>query len=439
MPQSNPPIVAMVSSYVPRLCGIATFAHDLATAYAQHVHHTHLSEAGPVRITALNEASGVHAYGDEVQWEIQQADRDDYVRAAEQINASDADVVNLQHEYGLFGGEEGEYIVDLIANVTKPIVSTLHTVLADPKPKQKEIMIRICEASSHVVVMAEKARQILSEVYGVSTNHVRLIPHGVPDVSFGETEPFKNQFGLSGRPMILTFGLLAPAKGIETGLQAVARVVPEHPDVAYVVLGVTHPACVEKFGESYREYLQQKVVDLGIEDNVFFHDRYVSFDDLREYLQAADIYLTPYKSKDQICSGTLAYALACGKAIISTPYWYAQELLAGGRGRLADFDDHKGFALHLQDLLDRPEACESVRRSAYAFGRSMVWSNVAQLYVDTFVNACNNIRAIHEVRSAECDHVLTGSAMNKSNKIDLGDVMNAAAGPGSEEEASVPS
>ncbi|MCH9003396.1 MAG: glycosyltransferase family 4 protein [Planctomycetes bacterium] len=379
--------ILLIGSYVPRQCGIATFTHDLATSVAEHVHGVPLKSAPSVGIVAMNDLDDTYAYGPEVLVQIGQHRREDYRTAAEILNTSRVDVVSLQHEYGLFGGECGEYLLDLLQRLRKPVVSTLHTVLTEPSPKQKDVLQKICARSSVVVVMANRARMILNEIYGVPMERIRLIHHGVPDVPFGETEPFKERFGLEGRPVILTFGLLSPSKGIETMLDALADIIPDFPNVAYIVLGVTHPGVKRESGELYRLSLERRAVELGIQENVLFHNRYVSNDDLREYLQAADVYVTPYRAREQITSGTLAYALASGRAIISTPYWHAQELLAGGRGRLADFGQAKEFSMHLTELLGDDKKRTDVRRAAYDFGRAMVWPSVAAQYAESFAHA----------------------------------------------------
>ncbi len=385
MTGSLKPRIAFVSSYPPRKCGIATFASDLAGAIAAE---TASASAEPfVKIVAMSDRLGEYEYGADVLTEIFQPRRDHYRNAAEVINTSRIDHVSLQHEYGLFGGEDGAYIIELLDQIDVPVVTTLHTVLSDPTDSQRSVLSEICRRSATVVVMAERAKSILQDTYGVSRDRVEMIHHGVPDLPFGDTEPFKQRFGLSGRPMILTFGLLSPGKGIETMLDAMARVVLEHPDAVYVILGETHPGVRRDAGELYRISLERQAVELGIEKNVQFHNRYVSKADLREYLLAADCYATPYLAKEQITSGTLAYALAAGKAIVSTPYWHAQELLAGGRGRLVEFGDADGFAHALCDWLSDREGLLSVRRSAYEFGRTMTWSTVAQRYVDTFGRA----------------------------------------------------
>ena len=380
--------VAFLGSYVPRRCGIATFGHDLAVALTEHVDSRPLGVSERVQYIAMNDRDGTYDYGPEVVAQIGQHRKEDYRNAAELLNTSKIDVVSLQHEYGLFGGDCGEYLFDLLDRLRKPLVATLHTVLTAPSERQRDVLRRICGRSDTVVVMAERARALLDEVYGVPGDRVKLIPHGVPDVPLGDTEPFKERFGLSGRPTILTFGLLSPNKGVELMLEALAKVVPDCREVAYVVLGVTHPGVVRESGESYRMSLESLALKLGIHKNVTFHKRYVSLADLCEYLQAADLYVTPYRDKEQITSGTLAYALASGKAIISTPYWYAQELLADGRGRLIDFDDVDGLADNLRDLLHNRDVRQAIRCAAYDFGRRMTWPRVGRQYARVFGDAC---------------------------------------------------
>jgi len=341
----------------------------------------------------MDDRSEGYEYGPEVVVRINQHRREDYREAAEYLNHSKVDVALLQHEYGLFGGQAGGYIFELLDRLDKPVISTLHTVLAEPTAEQADVLRRVCQRSEGVVVMAERARRILRDVYDVSGDVIRLIPHGVPDVPFGPTEPFKARFQISGRPTMLTFGLLSPGKSIEVVLDALARVVPAYPNLVYIVLGVTHPGVKRESGESYRISLERRAVSLGIEKNVAFHNRYVSIGDLREYLQAADIYATPYGNRDQITSGTLAYAVACGKAVVSTPYWHAQELLADGRGRLVEFGDVDGFAEAFRDLLGDAAERQRMQRAAYDYGREMVWPNVARQYAEVFREASRTYNA----------------------------------------------
>lgn len=382
MPDPQNPRIAFISSYLPRKCGIATFTNDLATAIAVETAPTPTERSMPV--VAMSDRLGEYDYGPDVLTEVFQPRRDHYRNAAEVINTSRIDYVSLQHEYGLFGGTDGAYVVELLDQLEMPVVTTLHTVLSQPSDSQRSVLTQVCRRSASVVVMADRAKSILHDVYGVEHERVEMIHHGVPDLPFGDTEPFKARFGLSGRPMILTFGLLSPGKGIETMLDAMSRVVVEHPDAVYVILGETHPGVRRDAGELYRISLERQAVELGIEKNVQFHNRYVSKADLREYLLAADCYATPYRAKEQITSGTLAYALAAGKAVVSTPYWHAQELLAGGRGKLVDFGDADGFAGALCHWLSDRKALSDVQRAAYDFGRTMTWSTVAKRYVETF-------------------------------------------------------
>ena len=387
MSDSSHPTIALISSYVPRRCGIATFTHDLYTAIAREVFGRPVAEADRLSVVAMNDGDGQYAYGPEVTVQLHHHRREDYRTTAEILNTSRIDVVGLEHEYGLFGGEQGEWLFDLLDRLKMPVVTTLHTVLSEPSAAQRSVLQRVCNRSSAVVVMAERAGKLLRQRYDVPADRIRFIHHGVPDTPYADPEPYKERFDLVGRPTILTFGLLSPNKGIEMMLEALAKVVPEHRDLAYVVLGVTHPGVRRESGELYRLSLERRAVELGIAHNVLFHKRYVSVKDLQEYLLAADLYVTPYPGKEQITSGTLANALASGRAIVSTPYWYAQELLAGGRGRLVDFGDVQGLADNIRELLQDDDLRESIRRAAYDFGRRMVWPRVARQYVDTCVQA----------------------------------------------------
>lgn len=397
---SNGP-VAMISSYVPRRCGIATFANNLATALAGSVYDAALSIGGPVRIVAVSDHEENYQYGPEVEFEIRQHRKDDYRNAADFLNDSKVTAVNLQHEYGLFGGDSGAYLLEFLKRLKKPVVSTLHTVLAEPTDGQRDVLARICERSHTLVVMAERARTILNDLYSVPRDRIRLIHHGAPDMPFGDTEPFKERFDVAGRPMILTFGLLSPSKGIEVMLDALAEVVPDHPDVAYIVLGATHPHIQRDSGESYRMSLESRALERGIQKNVMFHNRYVVEPDLCEYLEAADIYVTPYLKKDQITSGTLAYAVASGTAVISTPYWYAQELLADGRGQIVPFNNVPELATALRKLLDQPKLRARYRRAAYDFGRDMIWPSVAREYADALALAAKAAAVSRQVPAEE--------------------------------------
>lgn len=373
------PRVAVLSTYVPRRCGLATFAHDVVTSLEE--------QAYIPAVVAVNDSHGDYEYGPEVCLQIDQYEAQDYRTLAGELNKGPYDVVSIQHEYGVFGGRDGSHLLELLGRLRKPVVTTLHTLLRDPTPGQRAVLMEVCRLSEIVVVMSERAKIWLRELYDVPLGAIRVIPHGAPDVPYLETEPAKERLGMAGRPTVLTFGLLAPGKGIEVALKALARIVPEFPRVLYTVVGVTHPGVVRRSGERYRESLETLADSLGIRDNVSFVNRYVSLAELREHLLASDVYVTPYASREQIVSGTLTYALATGRAIVSTPYWYAQELLQKGRGLLFDFGDVDHLSRQLRALLRDEEYREQVRLAAYGYGRGMIWSAAGQRYADAFTEA----------------------------------------------------
>ena len=332
-------------------------------------------------VVAIDEPGADHrTYPDRVVAHLVQNDRDSYAAIARFVNAYPCDVLNIQHEYGLFGGEDGDWIVELIAGVTKPVVTSLHTVLPEPLPQHLQLARAICAASSAIVVLSETGREILIDRYGVEPSKINVIHHGVPDVPFRETLESKRRLGFEGRTTISTFGLINRGKGLEYAIDAMGAVVQSHPEALYLILGQTHPVIRRNEGESYRRALEASIAANGLTDNVKLVDKYLDFDELLEYLGASDIYLTPYLNPVQIVSGTLAYAVGCGKAIVSTPYLYAQELLAHGRGFLVPFRDPSAIATTLVALLDDSALRESTERRAYKFGRRMTWPNVAQEY-----------------------------------------------------------
>jgi len=383
---AKPLSVAFIASYVPRRCGIATFTHDLAKALAALMGGT-LGERELVQIVALNNLPESPPFGPEVCFEIRDHLKTDYRKAADFLNVSLAEVVNLQHEFGILGGADGSHVLTLLSSLKKPVVTTLHTVLHEPTKGQLETLQEICRLSSLVVVMADRARNMLRDIYGVPEEKILLIHHGVPDVPFMDPSYYKDRFHVEGRRVILTFGLLNPNKGIEVGLDALHEVVKTHPDVAYIVLGATHPEVKRRHGEEYRLSLQQRAAKLGLSHNVLFHDWYVTLEELCEFLLACDIYVTPYRTREQIVSGTLAYALGCGKAIISTPYWYAEEMLAEDRGRLVPFDEPAALAERIRDLLDNEVERTHLRKNAYQLGREMIWRQVGWRYREAFERA----------------------------------------------------
>ncbi len=367
-----------VATSVPRRCGIATFTKDLADAISEE------TGGAPYRVTALSNANESLDYPPQVTFEIRKNEIRDYARAAEYLNGSSAQLISLQHEFGIFGGEAGKYLSVMLSHLRKPVITTCHTVLSDPSHEYRQSFESVIEASDRLVVMSETGVNILKSVYGVPEDKIVLIHHGVPDVPFVDSNFYKDQFGVEGRTVLLTFGLLGPNKGIETALASLPPVVEKHPEVIYVILGATHPEIQRTYGEEYRLSLERQVRDLGLQDHVVFHNRYVGLQELIEYICACDIYLTPYLSKEQIVSGTLAYAMGHGKAIVSTPYWYAKEMLSDGRGILVDFGDRKGLTEALIYLITDTVTRNRMRKKAYEFGRQMIWREVARMYVQLF-------------------------------------------------------
>jgi glycosyltransferase involved in cell wall biosynthesis len=373
--------IAFVSDYVPRKCGIATFTADVLGAVASQ------NGSNDVFAVAINDAPEGYPYPPQVRFEIRQSVQADYRLAAEYLNIQQVGAVCLQHEYGIFGGACGSHILALLRRLRRPLVTTLHTVLKNPGPQQLAVLKEIARLSSRLVVMSDIARGILGEVYEVPEEKVVTIPHGIPDVPFIDPSYHKDQFGVEGRRVLITFGLLSPGKGLEYMIEALPAIVKRHPEVIYIILGATHPHIRRDSGESYRHSLQQQAKRLGVADNVMFVNRFVDLHELVEYLGAADIYVTPYLNEAQIVSGTLAYALGAGKATVSTPYWYATEMLADGRGRLVPFRDSKALAEQVNDLLDNETERHAIRKRAYTFTRRMVWSEVGKAYLRTFDEA----------------------------------------------------
>ncbi len=368
------PGVLFLGSYPPRECGIATFTRDMVEAFDRQF-------GTRSQVVAIDEPGGdVRRYGPEVVARISQADRCSHVRAADFINSHGAQLLNIQHEYGLFGGERGEWLVDLLCALTKPSVLTLHTVLPEPDEEMLDVTRRLCRYASRVVALSETGRELLERVYRIDPAKLRLIHHGVPDVPFQGTQPAKASFGIGERSVISTFGLINRGKGLEYAIEAMRAVVARHPETLYLILGETHPVVRRYEGESYRESLQAMVHGCGLQYNVQLVDKYLDYDEIISYLGATDIYLTPYLNPTQIVSGTLAYAVGCGKAIVSTPYLYAQELLAYGRGFVVPFKDAGAIAARVVELLDDPSLRRATERRAYRFGRQMTWPHVAEAY-----------------------------------------------------------
>ena len=381
--------VALLGNHLPRHCGIATFTTDLADA---------ISSIGPdldCFVLAMNDGRHQYPYPGRVRFELAEGDTGAYTRAADFLNVNAVDVISVQHEYGIFGGKAGSHLLPLLRELRMPVVTTLHTILATPNLHQRRVMDEITALSDRLVVMTASGAELLREVHGVDGDKIDVIPHGIPSIPFAGS---KNRLGVEGRPLILTFGLLSPDKGIEQVIDALPSILSHYPDVVYIVLGATHPHIVERHGETYRLMLEERAKRLGVDGNVIFHNRFVSQSELSEFLAAADIYITPYLNPEQITSGTLAYALGAGKAVISTPYAYARELLAGGKGILVPWNDSPAIAAEIVGLLDDPEKRMEMRRLAAEHGRAMLWPAVAHSYLQTFERARSE--NAHRLRTA---------------------------------------
>ena len=373
--------IAFIGNYLPRRCGIATFTTDLCEAVAVETEGT-TCIALPVNDTAAG-----YEYSDRVRFELTEKDIESYRRAADFLNINNVDIVCLQHEYGIFGGRAGSHILALLRELRMPIVTTLHTILVEPNADQRRVLEEVASLSDRLVVMSQRGKEFLSEIYHVSSDKIEFIPHGIPDVPFVDPSFHKDLFGVEGKMVLLSFGLLSSSKGIENVIEALPAIVADHSNVVYMILGETHPHVKETDGEAYRLSLQWLARERGVESNVIFYNRFVSLEELNEFIGAADIYITPYLNRAQITSGTLAYTLGAGKAIISTPYWYAEEMLAEERGVLVPFRDPTTLAQKVIELLNDEASRHAMRKRAYMFGREMIWSQVAQRYLETFERA----------------------------------------------------
>jgi glycosyltransferase involved in cell wall biosynthesis len=371
-------VVTLVGNYLPRQCGIATFTSDLLQALAAE------SPGTDYWTVAMNDSQKGYDYPKQVRFEVYQNKLQEYQLAADFLNMNRVELVCLQHEFGIYGGNNGSHVLALLKNLHMPIVTTLHTVIQNPDPGKKAVMKELLRISNRFIVMSNMAIEMIKSRYSVDEDRIVFIPHGIPDTQFIDPSYYKDHFGVEGKRVILTFGLLHPGKGVEYVIDALPEVVDRYPETVYLILGATHPHVKRESGESYRISLQERARRLGIEKNLIFHNRFVSLEKLCEFLICADIYITPYLNKEQITSGTLAYAMGAGKAIISTPYWYAEEMLADGRGRLVPFADSSTVAEQILDLFDHPVELNAMRKRAYQFSREMVWQKVAKAYLDVF-------------------------------------------------------
>ena len=375
--------IAYISSYPPRECGIATFTKNLVDA-------TNKLETlrNPI-IVAMNEGETIYNYDKRVKYQIRRNVPQDYANAADFVNSSKADLVNLQHEFGLFGGEWGEHINIFMEKIRKPIVTTLHTLSPSFIPKAQSVLKQIANNSQKIVTMTNTATKILT-TYNVPRNKIEIIQHGCPNVPFVNSNKIKpTLFGLKGKIVLSTFGLISKGKGIEYAIKALPEVVKKYPEIIYVVIGETHPEVRKHEGEKYRKKLIKLVDELNLYEHVRFHNRFLLTRELIKYLQATDIYITPYIEKTQISSGTLVYAMGTGKAIIATPYLHAQEALAQGRGLLCKLKDHKSITERIFQLLEDEKLRRKIQEKVYKYSRDFIWSSVAKKYSDLYRRILN--------------------------------------------------
>jgi glycosyltransferase involved in cell wall biosynthesis len=413
-----PTRIAFVGNYLPRQCGIATFTTDLCAALTV--------EYGEGRLFAIpvNDPDSSYQYPEQVRLELEQEDLASYERAAEFLNFNGNDLVCLQHEYGIYGGVAGGHVLTLLRKLKMPVVTTLHTVLRDPNPDQRAVLVEIARLSDRLIVMSEQAAEFLRDVYSVPNGKLDIIPHGVPDFQFMDPNYFKDRFGTEGKSVLLTFGLLSPNKGIENVIRAMPAILARHPNVVYIVSGVTHPHIRRRDGERYREELQALAEQLGVSSNLILVNRFVSAEELVEHVGAADIYITPYRQEAQIVSGTLAIALGAGKAIISTPYWHARELLAGKRGVLVPFENPGAIAEAVLQLLDNDGERHAMRKRAYLHSRETIWPKTARKYMASFQRA--RFERTLQPKAAQKDDAAAGAldflpALNPDHMLDLTD------------------
>ena len=369
--------IAFLGTFVPRECGIATFTKDLVESIDLK------GRFAPARIIAVNEIETIYDYGGRVKQQIRQDFEEDYVNAAEYVNSSRIDTVNVQHEFGIYGGEWGSYILAFLEGVRKPVVTTLHTVQPDFEPAAQKVLGEILARSKAIVVMAKAAKGILKE-YAVPSEKISVVQHGCPDIPFVPSDSVKPSLGLKGRIVLSTFGLINAGKGIEYALQALPPLVEKHPNILYLIIGETHPEVRKIEGEIYRMNLIKLVNELGLKNHVRFHNRFLTRRELIRYLQATDVYITPYLGANQISSGTLVFALGAGRAVVSTPYLHAKEVLSQGRGFLCEFKNSDSITQQVKKLIDDKELRRAMEKKAYRYSRSFTWPKVAQRYIDIF-------------------------------------------------------
>ncbi|MCX6161879.1 MAG: glycosyltransferase family 4 protein [Ignavibacteriae bacterium] len=379
---------AFIGSYLPRKCGIATFTNNLIKSVVNSLGGESILQHAYV--VAMNDQGQEYNYPPEVKFVINQNEHRDYLAAAQFINYNEADICILEHEFGIFGGESGAYILHLVERLEIPLMVTFHTILHKPTPLQKTIIRVICRRACKVIVMSERAVEFLVQIYNVPKEKIKIIEHGVPVGRVLNREAIRTKFNFGHKKVLFTFGLLSRNKGIENVIKALPEVIQKHGDVLYIILGKTHPAVIRERGEEYREFLLRMVKDLKLENHVYFYTDFVTDDRLFEYLSAIDIYITPYLNEAQITSGTLAYAIGAGAAVISTPYWHATELLSEGRGKLFDFHDSGQLQNIILELLDNPDILERIRKNAFDYGQKLKWPRIGTEYVKTACEVTEN-------------------------------------------------
>ena len=382
LPRPQRPIrIAVIGNHLPRQCGIATFTTDLCNAISAEY------GAAQLLVLAVNDGQSSYTYPERVRFEIKEDDLSSYRAAADFLNARNVDLVCLQHEYGIFGGKSGSHIMELLKHLDMPVITTLHTVLREPNPDQRDVMQSIAARSERLIVMSQYSSRVLQEVFNVPAEKIELIPHGIRDLPFEQPDIYKKRFSCQGKSVLLTFGLLSPNKGFESVIQAMPSILTSHSDTVYLIAGATHPQIRAREGDRYRLELQALAKKLGVEQQVLFVNRFVSPEEMASLVGSADIYITSYCHEAQAVSGTLAYAMGAGKAIISTPYWYAAEVLDKGRGVLVPFENPAAIATATISLLANDEARQAMRERAYLYARPMVWKRVAQSYMAAFLRA----------------------------------------------------
>jgi glycosyltransferase involved in cell wall biosynthesis len=377
----RPARIAVIGNHLPRQCGIATFTADLCDAIAAE------NGADQLSVVAVNDGQASYSYPGRVRFEISEGDIASYRAAADFLNASGVDLVCLQHEYGIFGGKSGNHITELLKHLKVPVITTLHTVLREPNLDQRVVMHKIATRSERLIVMSQYSSRVLQEVFKVPARKIDLIPHGIPNLPFEEPDIYKERFSCQGKSVLLTFGLLSPNKGFESVIEAMPRILASHSNAVYVIAGATHPHIRAREGDRYRIELQALAKKLGVEQQVLFINRFVTHEEMASLVGSADVYLTPYCHEAQAVSGTLAYAMGAGKAIISTPYWHAAEVLDHGRGVLVPFENSAAIATAAIALLSDDEARQAMRERAYFYARPMIWKRVAQSYMAAFQRA----------------------------------------------------